>query len=46
LFYPTQQIQVKVEYRHDWANNQVFLRDNGSYSKNNDLLATQFIYSF
>ena len=46
LFYPTQQIQVKVEYRHDWSNNQVFLRNDGSYSKNNDLLATQFIYSF
>ncbi|MGU7772716.1 DUF3138 family protein [Burkholderia sp. MR1-5-21] len=46
LFYPTQQITVKVEYRHDWANNKVFLRNDGSYAKNNDLLATQFIYSF
>ena len=46
LFYPTQQITVKVEYRHDWANNQVFLRNDGSYGKSNDLLATQFIYSF
>ena len=46
LFYPTQQITVKVEYRHDWANNKVFLRNDGSYSKSNDLLATQFIYSF
>ena len=46
LFYPTQQIQVKVEYRHDWANNRVFLRNDGSYGKSNDLLATQFIYSF
>ncbi|MFM0208674.1 DUF3138 family protein [Paraburkholderia sediminicola] len=46
LFYPTQQIIVKFEYRHDWANNKVFLRDDGSYSKSNDLLAAQFIYSF
>ncbi|GLU32707.1 DUF3138 family protein [Trinickia caryophylli] len=46
LFYPTQQITVKVEYRHDWANQKVFLRNDGSYSKSNDLLATQFIYSF
>jgi hypothetical protein len=46
LFFPTQQITVKVEYRHDWANNTVFLRNDGSYSKSNDLLATQFIYSF
>jgi len=46
LFFPTQQITVKVEYRHDWANQSVFLRNDGSYSKSNDLLATQFIYSF
>ncbi|RQH05299.1 DUF3138 family protein [Paraburkholderia dinghuensis] len=46
LFFPTQQIQVKVEYRHDWATQKVFLRSDGSYSKNNDLLGTQFIYSF
>ncbi|PQV52462.1 DUF3138 family protein [Paraburkholderia sp. BL21I4N1] len=46
LFFPTAQITVKVEYRHDWANNKVFLRNDGSYSRSNDLLATQFIYSF
>jgi hypothetical protein len=46
LFYPTQQITVKVEYRHDWANKQVFLKNDGSYGKSNDILATQFIYSF
>ncbi|MGB8421309.1 DUF3138 family protein [Paraburkholderia sp.] len=46
LFYPTQQITVKVEYRHDWASHQVFLRNDGSYAKSNDLLAAQFIYSF
>ncbi|WP_322095334.1 DUF3138 family protein, partial [Paraburkholderia bannensis] len=46
LFYPTQQITVKVEYRHDWASQKVFLRNDGSYSKSNDLLGAQFIYSF
>ncbi len=46
LFYPTQQITLKVEYRHDWSNNAVFLRSDGSYSKSNDLLGTQLIYSF
>jgi hypothetical protein len=46
LFFPTQKITVKVEYRHDWANNRVFLRSDGSYSKNNDVLGAQFIYSF
>jgi hypothetical protein len=46
LFYPTQQITVKVEYRHDWATQDVFLRNDGSYSKSNDIFATQFIYSF
>ncbi|QBQ98836.1 DUF3138 family protein [Paraburkholderia pallida] len=46
LFYPTQQITVKVEYRHDWATQRVFLRDDGSYGKSNDLLAAQFVYSF
>jgi len=46
LFYATQQITVKVEYRHDWANNNVFLRSDGSYGKSNDLLATQFLYAF
>ncbi|WP_179405594.1 DUF3138 family protein [Burkholderia guangdongensis] len=46
LFYPTQQITVKVEYRHDWANRHVFLRNDGSYAKSNDLLGTQLIYSF
>ncbi|MCA3835651.1 DUF3138 family protein, partial [Burkholderia sp.] len=46
LFYPTQQVTVKVEYRHDWASNRVFLRHDGSYAKSNDLLATQLIYAF
>ncbi|CAB3785081.1 DUF3138 family protein [Pararobbsia alpina] len=46
LFYPTNQITVKMEYRHDWASQNVFLRADGSYSKSNDLLGTQLIYSF
>lgn len=46
LFYPTQQITVKVEYRHDWTTQNVFLRSDGSYGKSNDILATQFIYAF
>ncbi|MBB3259929.1 hypothetical protein F4827_004626 [Paraburkholderia bannensis] len=46
LFYPTQPITVKVEFRHDWASRKVFRRNDGSYSKSNDLLGAQFIYSF
>ncbi|NYH13574.1 hypothetical protein GGD41_000802 [Paraburkholderia bryophila] len=46
LFFPTQKITVKVEYRHDWATQDVFLKADGSYSKSNDLLGAQFIYSF
>jgi type II secretory pathway pseudopilin PulG len=46
LFYPTNQITVKMEYRHDWASQNVFLRNDGSYSKSNDLFGTQLIYSF
>ncbi|MBA5819723.1 DUF3138 family protein, partial [Escherichia coli] len=46
LFYPTQQITVKVEYRHDAANHPVFLKSNGTYSRSNDLAGMQFIYSF
>ncbi len=46
LFYPTQQIIVKLEYRHDGANHPVFLKSNGDYSRSNDIAAMQFIYSF
>ncbi|MGU7773274.1 DUF3138 family protein [Burkholderia sp. MR1-5-21] len=46
LFYPTQQITVKLEYRHDAANHPVFLKSNGDYSRSNDLAGMQFIYSF
>jgi len=46
LFYPTAQIIVKFEYRHDQASHAVFLNSNGSYSRGNDIAAAQFIYSF
>ncbi|MFM0041318.1 DUF3138 family protein [Paraburkholderia sediminicola] len=46
LFFPTQQITLKFEYRHDQANHPVFLMNDGTYSCANDILATQFIYSF
>ncbi|QBR03342.1 DUF3138 family protein [Paraburkholderia pallida] len=46
LFYATQQLTVKVEYRHDWSTQDTFLRSDGSYSKSNDLFGTQLIYSF
>ncbi len=46
LFYPTDKMTVKVEYRHDFASNAVFQRNDGSLSRNNDIFATQFIYSF
>jgi hypothetical protein len=45
-FFPTDKTQIKVEYRHDFANNAVFRRSDGSLSKNNDIFGTQFIYSF
>jgi len=45
-FFPTDKIIIKVEYRHDIANNAVFLKSDGTLSKNNDLIGTQFIYSF
>jgi len=46
LFYPTQQLIFKVEYRHDMASQSVFLRNDGSYTKSNDMLATQMVYTF
>lgn len=46
LFYPTDQLTLKMEYRHDWANNAVFLKNNGTAKKNNDILGAQMVYSF
>jgi hypothetical protein len=46
LFYPTDQLTLKMEVRHDWANRDVFLRNDGSYRKSNDIFAAQAVYSF
>ncbi|WP_047257883.1 DUF3138 family protein [Chromobacterium subtsugae] len=46
LFFPTDQLTLKLEYRHDWASESVFLRNDGSFRKNNDLLGAQAVYSF
>ncbi|MFM0700771.1 DUF3138 family protein [Paraburkholderia sediminicola] len=46
LFYPTQQLTIKMEYRHDWSTHDTFLRSDGSYAKSNDLFGTQLIYAF
>jgi hypothetical protein len=46
LFYPTDQIIVKFEYRHDGANHPVFQKSDGSYSRSNDIAALQFVYTF
>ena len=46
LWYITDQATLKAEYRHDMASENVFLKNDGTYSKHNDLLSTQFIYAF
>ena len=46
LAYPTDQITLKAEYRHDWANRPVFGRTDGSYVKSNDVLGMQLIYAY
>ncbi|WP_293764249.1 DUF3138 family protein [uncultured Aquitalea sp.] len=46
LFYPSDQLTLKMEYRHDWANGDVFQRTDGSYRKSNDVFAAQAVYSF
>ncbi len=46
LWYVTDQATLKLEYRHDWATEDVFLKSDGTFSKSNDMLGTQFIYSF
>ncbi|WP_369800119.1 DUF3138 family protein [Vogesella sp. LIG4] len=37
---------MKMEYRHDWANQGVFQKADGSASKNNDIFGMQMIYAF
>lgn len=46
MFYPTDQLTLKFEYRHDWASNAVFLKNNGNFSKSNDILGAQMVYTF
>ncbi len=46
LFFPTDQLTLKLEYRHDWASESVFLRNDGSYRKSNDLIGAQAVYTF
>ncbi|UTH73083.1 DUF3138 family protein [Chromobacterium sp. IIBBL 290-4] len=46
LLFPTDQLTLKFEYRHDWASQNVFLRNDGSYRKSNDLIGAQAVYTF
>lgn len=46
LLYPTPQLTTKFEYRHDIANLDAFAKNNGALTKHNDLLVTQFVYTF
>jgi len=46
LFYPIDQLIIKMEYRHDWANNDVFVKHDGSFTKTNDVVGATMVYSF
>ncbi|SCK28006.1 DUF3138 family protein [Vogesella sp. LIG4] len=46
MLYPTSNVTVKFEYRHDWADLPVFQKSDGSWSKSNDVIGSSFIYSF
>ncbi|MGC0153766.1 DUF3138 family protein [Chromobacterium vaccinii] len=46
LFFPTDQLTLKLEYRHDWASQAVFQRNDGSLKRSNDMLGAQAVYSF
>jgi hypothetical protein len=46
LFYPTNQLILKFEMRHDWTNQNVFLRSDGNYTDNNNIIGAQAVYSF
>ena len=46
LFYPSEQLQLKLEYRHDIASQATFDNNSGSTSKHNDVLSAQAVYSF
>nr|WP_199068114.1 DUF3138 family protein [Chromobacterium sp. ASV5] len=46
LFFPTDQLTLKLEYRHDWANQDMFLFNDGSYRKSSDMIGAQAVYTF
>jgi outer membrane murein-binding lipoprotein Lpp len=46
MFYPAVSYTVKVEYRHDWSNRNVFQRADGSWRKSNDVIGTTLVYTF
>lgn len=46
LVYPTDQITLKAEYRHDWATLPVFARTDGLAVKRNDVFGLQLIYAY
>ncbi|RKU02031.1 hypothetical protein C7H84_18020 [Burkholderia sp. Nafp2/4-1b] len=46
MFYPAVNYTIKVEYRHDWANKNVFQRADGSWRKSNDVIGTTLVYTF
>ena len=46
LFYPTDQLMLKLELRHDMANQGVFLKSDGSYTRSNDIFGAQMVYTF
>ncbi|MBA4710125.1 DUF3138 family protein [Aquitalea aquatica] len=46
LFYPSEQLQLKLEYRHDIASQATFDNNSGGTGKHNDVLSAQAVYSF
>jgi len=46
LFYPIDQLQIKLEARHDIASEYTFERADGSLAKSNDVVSAQAVYSF
>ncbi|OAJ53665.1 hypothetical protein A6V36_36095 [Paraburkholderia ginsengiterrae] len=46
LFYPTTNTILKFEYRHDMSSHATFVRSDGGYSRSNDILGTQLVYSY
>ena len=46
LFYPSEQLQLKLEYRHDISSQATFDNSSGGNGKHNDVLSAQAVYSF